>query len=65
MLLMLFVIIYEEHTEGNMSMGIGKLHNKSSKQKFNTKSSTESEYVGVSEYLPYDLWQVIFLSSKV
>ena len=26
----------------------------------NTRSTTESELVGVSEYLPYDLWQVNF-----
>ena len=48
------------HTGGTMSMGIGTLHNKSSKQKLNTRSTTESELVGVSEYLPYDLWQVNF-----
>ena len=41
-----------------MSMGIGTLHNKSSKQKLNTKSTTELEIVGVSKCLPYDLWQV-------
>ena len=48
------------HTGGTMSMGIGTLHSKSSKQKLNTRSTTESELVGVSEYLPYDLWQVNF-----
>ena len=41
-------------------MGRGTLHNKSSKQTLNTRSSTESELVGVSEYLPYDLWQANF-----
>ena len=39
------------HTGGTMSMGTGTLHNKSSKQKLNTRSTTESEVVGVSEYL--------------
>ena len=48
------------HTGGTMSMGLVTLHNKSSKQKLNTKSTTESEVVGVSEYLPYDLWQAHF-----
>ena len=48
------------HTGGTMSMGLGTLHNKSSKQKLNTKSTTESEVVGVSEYLPYNFWQVHF-----
>ena len=48
------------NTGGTMSMGLGTLHNKSSKQKLNTKITTESEVVGVSEYLPYNLWQVHF-----
>ena len=37
------------HTGGATSMGWGLLHSKSSKQKLNTKSSTEAEIVGVSE----------------
>ena len=52
------------HTGGTMSMGIGTLHNKSSKQKINTRSTTESEVVGVSEYLPYDIWQVNFFKEQ-
>jgi hypothetical protein len=48
------------HTGGVMSLGTGILHGKSSKQKLNTRSTTESELVGVSEYLPYDMWQVNF-----
>ena len=48
------------HTGGAMSMGTGTIHCKSSKQKLNTRSTTESELVGVSEYLPYPLWQVNF-----
>ena len=52
------------HTGGTMSMGRGTLHNKSSKQKLNIRSTIESELVGVSEYLPYDLWQVNFLLNK-
>lgn len=50
-----------DHTGRTMSMGRGMLHGKSSKQKLNTRSTTESELVGVSEYLPYDLWQVNFI----
>ena len=52
------------HTGGTMSMGRGTLHNKSSKQKLNTRSTTESEVVGVSEYLPYELWQVNFFREQ-
>ena len=43
-----------------ISFGIGALHTKSTKQKLNTKSSTEAELVGVSEYLPYHIWLINF-----
>ena len=49
------------HTGGAMSFRTGILHGKSSKQKVNTKSSTESELVAVSDYLPYHIWMIIFL----
>ena len=61
---------YTEHdnmcgyTGGTKSMGRSTLHNKSSKQMFNTQSSTESELVGDSKYLPYDLWYAIFFIIK-
>ena len=45
-------------------MGYGIIHGKSSKQKINTKSSTESELVGVSEYIPYNLWLTMFLAEQ-
>ena len=40
-------------------MGTGTLHNKV----FKTET-TESEVVGVSEYLPYDIWQVNFFKEQ-
>ena len=47
------------HTGGCMSMmGTGTLHARSSKKKLNTKSSTEAEVVGLSEYIPYNIWLV-------
>ena len=52
------------HTGGIMSVGLGTIHNKSLKKKLNTRSTTESKLVEVSEYLPYDPWQVIFLSIR-
>ena len=52
------------HTGGAMSLGRGILHGKSSKQKRNTKSSTESELVGVSEYLPYSIWHMNFMHKQ-
>ena len=51
-------------TGGAMSMGWGIVHGKSSKQKLNTKSSTESELVGVSEYLPYNIWLLNFMKHQ-
>ena len=52
------------HTGGTMSLGTGVIHTKSFKQKLNTKSSTEAELVGVSEYLPYHIWLVNFLQRQ-
>ena len=52
------------HTGGVMTMGGGILHCKSSTQKINTKSTTESELVGVSEYLPYNIWYMLFLGAQ-
>ena len=47
-----------------MSFGIGILHGKSSKQKLNTKSSTEAELVAVSDYIPYHIWMINFLKHQ-
>ena len=47
-----------------MSFGHSALHTKSSKQKLNTKSSTEAELVGVSDYLPYNIWMSNFLKEQ-
>ena len=40
------------HTGGCMSCEVGIIHSKESKQKLNIKSTTESEVVSVSEYVP-------------
>ena len=37
---------------------------KSSKQKLNTKSSTEAELVGATEYLPHAIWAKSFLMAQ-
>ena len=47
-----------------MSFGMGVIHAKSSKQKLNTKSSTEAEVVGMSEYIPYNVWLMNFLKAQ-
>ncbi len=52
------------HTGGVMSMGLGIVHGKSSKQKLNTKSSTEAEVVGMSDYTTNNLNYVMFMREQ-
>ena len=52
------------HTGCVMSMDIGVIHAKVSVQKLNTKSSTEAEIVGLSKYLPYNLWMMNFINAQ-
>ena len=52
------------HTGGLMSMGTGVIQGNSSKQKLNTKSSTESELVGASDYIPWTVWTKRFLEEQ-
>ena len=47
-----------------MSVGQGIIHGKSSKQKINTKSSTETEQVGASDHIPWTLWAKRFLLNQ-
>jgi hypothetical protein len=54
----------KSHTGGAMSLGRGAVLCKSSKQKLNTKSSTEAELVGASDYLPNTIWAKMFLESQ-
>lgn len=42
---------YRGHTGGTQSLGKGSIHSKSTRQKRNSKSSTESEIYGVTDYL--------------
>ena len=46
-----------------MSLGVGVFNQKSTKQKLYTKSSTETEVVGASDYLPYTIWTKRFLEA--
>ena len=52
------------HIGGAVSIVHGLFHKNSSVQRLNTKSFREAELVGVSEYLPYNLWIMIFLHGK-
>jgi Reverse transcriptase (RNA-dependent DNA polymerase) len=54
----------KSHTGGVMSFGIRGLTCKSGKQKLKTKSSTEAEVVGASDYLPNTMWTQMFLEEQ-
>ena len=54
----------KSHRGGLMSFGQGIIHAKSNKQKLNTKSSTEAEVVGVSDYLPFNIWMRHFMEDQ-
>ena len=52
------------HTGGGASFGQGIIMSQSKKQKINTSSTTESEAVGVSDYLPNTIWLMKFLKEQ-
>ena len=52
------------HTGGVTSYGTGIIDQKSSKQKMNTRSSTETEHVGTSEYLPKPIFFELFMEAQ-
>ena len=54
----------KSHTGGVVSFGTGGMACKSGKQKLVTKSSTEAETVGASDYLPNTLWVQMFLEAQ-
>ena len=51
----------KSHMGGCMSFGVRILMLKLSKQKLNTKSTTESEIVGASDYILNFIWTELFL----
>jgi hypothetical protein len=52
------------HTGGITSFGTGIIDQKSSKQKMNTRSSTETEHVGTSEFLPKSVFFELFMGAQ-
>ena len=52
------------HTGGVISFGRGGILCKSKKQKINTKSSTEAELIGASDYLPHTLYVKMFMEAQ-
>jgi hypothetical protein len=47
-----------------MSLGKGSVYSASTRQKLNTKSSTEAELVGVDDVMPQVLWTRYFLEAQ-
>ena len=47
-----------------MSLGLGGVYNSSSKQKLNTKSSTEAELVTATDAISHILWTTYFLTAQ-
>ena len=52
------------HTGGAISLGHGVINSKSSKHKINTKSSTEAELVGASDFVSHTMWTSWFLKDE-
>jgi hypothetical protein len=52
------------HTGGVLSMGKGAVYSTSTRQKLVTRSSTESELVGIHDVLPDVLWTKHFLEAQ-
>ena len=51
----------KSHTGGVMTLGKGAIYGSSTRQRINTKSSTESELVAVNDVMPQILWTRYFL----
>lgn len=54
----------KSHTGAVLSMGKGAAYSMSTKQKINTKSSTEAEIVGVDDGMPMVVWTRRFLEAQ-
>ena len=54
----------QSHTGGMLSLGKGAIYGASTRQKLNTRSSTEAELVGVDDCMPQILWTRYFLEAQ-
>jgi hypothetical protein len=54
----------KSHTGGMMTMGKGVVYATSTRQKLNTRSSTEAELVGMHDVLPQVIWTRYFIMSQ-
>jgi len=55
---------FKSHTGGTMTQGSGCAITSSTKQKINTRSSTEAELVGANDMLPGILWTRLFMETQ-
>ena len=55
---------FKSHTGASLSLGKGCPINMSSKQKINTRSSTEAELVGINDAMTMILWVRLFLMAQ-
>ncbi len=55
---------FKSHTGAFITVGKGPVWTKSSRQKLNSKSSTEAELIGVSDALPQLIWTRDFLQEQ-
>ena len=55
---------YKSHTGAVMMLGSGVIISSSTKQKVNTRSTTESEFVGVDDMLSKILWAKLFIEAQ-
>jgi hypothetical protein len=54
----------KSHTGGAMTLVKGASYGSSTRQKLNTKSSTEAELIGVNDVMPQILWTQYFLEAQ-
>jgi hypothetical protein len=54
----------KSHTGGVMSLGKGAIYGTSTRQKLNSRSSTEGELIGVNDVMPQVLWTRYFLEAQ-
>ena len=52
------------HTGASMSLGKGAIYGTSTRQKLNSKSSTEAELIGVSDVMSQILWTMYFMAAQ-
>ena len=55
---------FKSHTGGTMTLGKGMIISSSTKQKINTRSSTEAELVGFDDMVSKVMWSKLFLEAQ-